>query len=363
MDSVLSELIEQVAAARAAGESLRIQGGGTRAFYGEPWAHPETQTVLNLSPYAGVVTYEPSELVVTARTGTPLVAIEDLLAEHHQMLAFEPPRFGVGGTLGGCIAAGLAGPRRLAAGSVADFVLGTRLLTAEGKVLRFGGEVMKNVAGYDISRLLVGSLGILGALVEVSIKVLPRPRQEATLVLELGEAQALDHYQQWRARPVPVSATTWLADPTGSGRLFIRLSGNESAVRQASVQIGGEALPQPQADDFWLSLRDQTHPFFQQRPLWRIVLPSGVPALDNGPTLHEWQGGLRWLPGEHDAPALRARVRALGGWAGLYRRDGAPDGIPSFHPVASGILKIHQRLKHEFDPTGVFNPGRLIPEI
>ncbi|CAM5189635.1 Glycolate oxidase FAD binding subunit OS=Castellaniella defragrans OX=75697 GN=HNR28_000817 PE=4 SV=1 [Castellaniella defragrans] len=363
MEYVLSELSEQVATARAAKRALRIRGGGTRAFYGNPWPVDQTAGWLDLSAYHGVVNYEPSELVLTARAGTRLSEIESLVAGEGQMLAFEPPRFGEGGTLGGCVATGLSGPRRMAAGAASDFVLGTRLLGADGNVLRFGGEVMKNVAGYDLSRLLAGSLGVLGALVEVSIKVVPRPRCEATRVLALGEEQALRQCLGWRAQPIPVSATAWVSDGEGSGQLYVRLSGNESAVRQGVEHIGGQPLPDSEGEAFWLSLRDQTHAFFQQRPLWRIVLPPQAPVLDLGPTLHEWQGGLRWLAGPRDAEALRTRVQALGGSACLYQRGDVSPEVPAFHPLAPGVLQIHRRLKQEFDPAGIFNRHRLLPEF
>ncbi len=392
MEFVLAELSEQVVTARAAKRALLIRGGGTRLFYGGPLPADDAFTWLDVSPYQGVVDYEPSELVLTARAGTPLAEVEALLDAHGQMLAFEPPRFGARGTLGGCVAAGLSGPRRMAAGRLADFVLGTRLLNGDGNVLRFGGEVMKNVAGYDVSRLLAGSLGVLGALVEISLKVVPRPRFEATRVLALDEGAALRQCLQWRVRPIPVSATAWLADDAGSGgRLTVRLSGNESAVRQGLAEIGGEPLEDAQAQAFWLSLRDQTHAFFEQRPLWRLALPPRTRALGLGAMLHEWGGGLRWLGGVQDAAALRARVQALGGSACLYRRgrahdaddtpaasdgtdtadttdttaaiDAADAAVPTFHPLAPGVLQIHRRLKQEFDPAGLFNGQRLYPEF
>jgi glycolate oxidase FAD binding subunit len=362
MEFTLSELTEQVVTARAAKRTLMIRGGGTRLFYGEPL--PDSPTWLDLSTYQGVVGYEPSELVLTARAGTPLSEIESLLASKGQMLAFEPPRFGAAGTLGGCIAAGMSGPRRMAAGALGDFVLGARLLNADGNILRFGGEVMKNVAGYDVSRLLAGSLGVLGALVEVSIKVVPRPQSEATRVLELSETDALAQCLNWRSNPIPVSATAWLPAAAGQpARLYIRLSGNESAVREGQSAIGGEPLAEAEAEALWLSLRDQTHPFFAQRPMWRLSLPLRVAPLNLGPTLHEWGGGLRWLAADTDPAALRSRVQALGGSACLYRRGSVAGSIPSFHPLASGVMQIHQRLKQEFDPAGVFNAHRLVPEF
>lgn len=358
MDPGLSKLCDQVQAAAGRHGTLRIRGGGTHAFYGNPWSDAGADW-LDVSAWRGIVHYEPSELVLTARAGTPLAEVEATLAGANQMLAFEPPRFGAAGTIGGCIATALSGPRRMAAGRAADFVLGTRLLDARGQVLRFGGEVMKNVAGYDVSRLLAGSLGVLGALVEVSLKVVPRPRCEATMVLECGEADALGRCLAWRSKPIPVSATAWL-----DGTLRVRISGNEPAVKAARQRIGGEDLPPEAAAAFWTSLRDQTHPFFAQRPLWRIVLPPRARALDHGAMLAEWGGGLRWIAGACDAGALRAEVASLGGSACLYRRDDATaSAIAAFQPLAPGILKIHRRLKHEFDPDGVFNRGRLLAEF
>lgn len=363
MEYVLSELSEQVVAARAAKRPIRIRGGGTRLFYGEPMAN-EDAAWLDLSGYRGVVDYEPSELVLTARAGTPLAEVESLLASKRQMLAFEPPRFGDGGTIGGCVAAGLSGPRRMAAGRAADFVLGSRLLAADGNVMRFGGEVMKNVAGYDLSRLLCGSLGILGALVEVSLKVAPQPRCEQTVVLALDESAALERCLSWRRQPLPISATAWQADDAGAGgRLSVRLSGNESAVRQGIATVGGDVVDPDAAPRFWQALRDQTQAFFQQRPLWRLSLPPKTPALGLGPVLHEWGGGLRWLAGDQDAAALRARVAALGGAACLYRRGDVSADVPTFQALAPGLMQIHKRLKHEFDPAGIFNIGRLYPEF
>lgn len=368
MDFVLSELCEQVATARAAQRPVRIRGGGTRLFYGEPDAvAPEggDPVSLEMSSFHGIIDYEPSELVMTARAGTRLSDVEAALADRGQMLAFEPPRFGPEGTLGGCVAAGLSGPRRMAAGPLSDFILGTHLLDANGNVLRFGGEVMKNVAGYDVSRLLAGSLGILGVITQVSVKVMPRPRSEQTRVLALDEAEALVQCVQWRSQPLPVSATAWIPAGDGaSGRLHVRLSGNTSAVAQAAAKIGGEGMPEPMATDFWSALRDQMLPFFQQRPLWRVVVPPACPPLDAGPTLSEWQGGLRWIAAPVSAGSeLRARVQAAGGSACLYRHDGDTGGLSVFHPLAPALLQIHRRLKHEFDPAGLFNLHRLYPEF
>lgn len=361
MDDALQQLCEQVKSAAARQQTLRIRGGGTRAFYGNPWPAEETAGWLDTSGCRGIVGYEPSELVLTARAGTPLAEVEATLDAQRQMLAFEPPRLGAGGTFGGCIAAGLSGPRRMSAGRAADFVLGTRLLDARGDLLHFGGEVMKNVAGYDVSRLLAGSLGVLGVLVEISVKVVPKPRCEATVVMACDESGALRRCLAWRSRPLPVTGTAWVAD--GGGRLTVRLSGNESAVREARTTIGGDPMPDAAAAAFWTGMRDQTHAFFDARPLWRIVLPPKAPVLAIGAALAEWGGGLRWVKGPQDAAALRSRVEALGGSATLYRRAADDVATPTFPPLPEAVMRIHRRLKHAFDPAGLFNRGRLLADL
>lgn len=366
MEFVLSELCDQVMTARAAHRPLFIRGGGTKQFYGEPVDTPQagSPSVLNLTNYKGIVNYEPSELVITARAGALLSEVEAALDEQSQMLAFEPPRFGASSTIGGCVASGLSGPRRMAAGSVRDFVLGARLLDSNGAVLRFGGEVMKNVAGYDMSRLLAGSMGIFGALVEVSVKVAPKPFEERTLALDVEQTAALELFDTWRALPLPISASAWVAGSDGKGgRLYVRLSGSDPAVQSGSARIGGQALDPSEAAAFWSSLRDQTHPFFQTRPLWRAAVPPQAPALNAGPTLIEWNGGLRWLAGPQDAATLRDRVKRAGGHATLYRYDEKPVDVPVFHPLEAGLMTINRRLKHELDPAGIFNPKRLFPEF
>lgn len=362
MDFVLSEMIDKVMTARASQRPLYIQGGGTKQFYGETVVPPTNGGLLDVSAYRGVVNYQPSELVVTARAGTPLAEIEELLSANRQMLAFEPPRFGPESTIGGCVASGLSGPRRMMAGALRDFVLGARLLDASGTLLRFGGEVMKNVAGYDIARVLAGSMGIFGPLVEVSLKVAPMPLAEETLVLELDEAAALQNFNAWRSQPLPISATAW-QQQDGKGVLRVRVSGSEPALKSARRIIGGQRMDAVEAHAYWESLRDQTNAFFQARPLWRLALPPATPPLGQGETLIEWNGGLRWLAdGQAEADFVRTAAARHGGHATLYRHDGNPS-VPVFHPVATGVRAISQRLKQELDPTGMFNPGRFFREF
>ena len=334
------------------GRPLRIRGGGTKDWYGQRLEGD----VLDTRDYTGIVDYEPTELVITARCGTPLVEIEAALAERGQMLAFEPPHFGSQATLGGAIASGLSGPRRANSGAVRDFVLGCRLLDGKGDVLSFGGQVMKNVAGYDVSRLLAGSLGTLGLLLEVSIKVLPRAPREATLVFEgVNEVDAIRNLNEWAGQPLPVSASCW-----HDGVLALRLSGANAAVDNAIRTLGGDVMPD--CARFWASLREQQHAFFAgDMPLWRLSVPSTVGAIVPGsPQLFEWGGAQRWLRAPGDAATaerIRAVVAACGGHATLFRGGDGRAGV--FQPLAPAIARIHERLKAGFDPAGIFNPGRM----
>jgi glycolate oxidase FAD binding subunit len=314
--------------------------------------------VLDTRGYAGIVAYEPSELVVTARCGTPLAELERILAESRQMLAFEPPHFGPGATLGGCVAAGLSGPRRAAAGAVRDFVLGVRVLDGRGRDLSFGGRVMKNVAGYDVSRFLVGSMGTLAVLLEVSLKVLPLPAAERSLRLERDEAAALEAMNRWAGEPLPISATAWCG-----GRLTVRLSGAQAAVRAAAARIGGEPLAEDEARRFWEAVREHTDPFFADTtPLWRLSVPSAAPPLAiAGRQLIEWGGALRWCKTDAPAAEVRAAAANAGGHATLFRA--ADKSAGAFAPLAPELLRLHRALKQAFDPAGILGPGRLYPEL
>lgn len=342
---------EQVLAAAGSGKPLRIRGGGTKDWYGQ---HTEGE-VLDTRAYSGIVDYEPTELVITARCGTPLAEIEAALAEQNQMLAFEPPHFGDGATFGGAIASGLSGPRRATSGAVRDFVLGTKLMDGKGEVLTFGGQVMKNVAGYDVSRLLAGSLGTLGLLLEMSVKVLPRPMREATLRFEVSEIDALRMLNEWGGQPLPVSASCWHA-----GVLTLRLSGAEAAVDAAVRDLGGETVAE--GDGFWASLREQEHGFFAGAgSVWRLSVPSTAGAIIlNGEQLIEWGGAQRWLKAGSDAATvqkIRSTAQAVGGHAALFRGGDKSAGV--FHPLAPAVARIHERLKAAFDPSNIFNPGRM----
>ena len=346
---MLDTLIERIRAAHDSHTRLIIEGGGSKTFYG----NPDEGEVLGTRKLTGVIDYQPKELVLTARAGTPLAEIEALLAEQNQMLAFEPPHYGGGATLGGCIAAGLSGPRRPYAGAARDFVLGVRLIDGTGQPLHFGGQVIKNVAGYDVSRLMVGALGTLGLLTEVSLKVLPKPATETTLQFELDEAAAIMKMNQWAGQPLPLSATSWHA-----GLLTVRLSGAASAVHAAQARLGGETLGDAAA--FWQRLRNQATPFFDKRPLWRLAVKSTTPPMNLGDAQWiEWGGAVRWLASNLPAAHLREAAKAAGGHATLFRGDAPADGV--FAPLAPALLTLHRNLKQRFDPRGIFNHGRLYP--
>lgn len=350
-----NELREQFAEAiRQAGSRrrpVRIRGSGSKDFYGGP---PRGE-VLDTSRFTGVVDYAPEELVITARAGTPLAEIEAVLAAENQMLPFEPPHFGPRATLGGCVASGLSGPRRPYTGAVRDFVLGVVLMDGRGDVLRFGGQVMKNVAGYDVSRLVTGALGTLGLILEVSLKVLPRPAAELTLQLEMDESEAVSRMNRWAGEPLPLSATCY-----HDHVLSVRLSGAEAAVRAARQRLGGQVLSA--GEEFWRGIREHTANFFRDpRPLWRVSLPSTAAFDVPGRQLVEWGGALRWLFTDEGAPAVRAAARAAGGHATLFRSE--RKDVPVFEPLPPALLALHRRVKQVFDPQGIFNPGRLYPEF
>ncbi|PHV31358.1 glycolate oxidase subunit GlcE [Janthinobacterium rivuli] len=355
MQAIVEQFRQQILAASAAGSPLRLRGGGTKDWYGQQL----TGEVLDTRAYAGIIDYEPTELVITARCGTPLLEIEAALAARNQMLAFEPPHFGPGATVGGVVASALSGPRRASAGALRDFVLGAVLMDGHGERLAFGGQVMKNVAGYDVSRLLAGSLGTLGLILEVSLKVLPLPLREATLRVACAEIAALRMLNEWAGKPLPISASCW-----HDGVLTVRLSGAEAAVSAALQSLGGEVLTHDDAAAFWLDVREQTHAFFAGAgSLWRLSLPPHASAMIlKGRQLIEWGGAQRWLKLDGDADAagsaqIRQAVAAAGGHATLFR--GGDKAVGVFHPLAPAIATIHQRLRQAFDPAGIFNPHRM----
>ncbi len=347
-DNFIADLANRIKDHAARKAAVRIRGGGTKDFYG---ARRDGEP-LDVSGYSGIVAYEPRELVLTVRAGTRLVEIERALAAEGQMLPFEPPGFGEAATIGGTVACNFSGPRRPFAGAVRDFVLGARIVNGKGEDLSFGGRVIKNVAGYDVSRLMAGALGTLGVLTELSFKVLPRPAAEATLAFEMDEASMVDAVNRWAGQPLPLSATAWEA-----GVLRVRLSGASSAVAAARTKLGGSELPD--GAPYWEGLREQRLPFFAgDRPLWRLSVAQTAAPIDlPHPQLVEWGGGVRWVSGALEAPRAREAAQKAKGHATLFRGGDRAAGV--FHPLAPAIAKIHRRLKDAFDPAGILNPGRM----
>ncbi|WP_295999521.1 glycolate oxidase subunit GlcE [Rugamonas sp.] len=361
MQAIIEQFRERIRAAVADNSALRIRGGGSKDWYGQHLRGEPFDT----HAYHGIIDYEPTELVVTARCGTPLAEVEAALAQRGQMLAFEPPRFGAaigaGSTIGGVVASALSGPRRASAGAVRDFVLGAVLMDGQGEIKRFGGQVMKNVAGYDVSRMLAGSLGTLGLITEVSLKVLPLPLREASLRFEMDEIAALKQLNLWAGQPLPISASCWRG-----GVLSLRLSGADAAVRAALHKLGGAQFD---GAAYWNGLRDQTDDFFSAGDLWRLSLPPAASAVIlKGEQMIEWGGAQRWLKvkaggwandgdGAATAVDIRRSVGAAGGHATLYRGGDKSAGV--FHPLPPALMKIHERMKLAFDPAGIFNPGRM----
>lgn len=339
-----STVLDALADSRA----LCIVGSGSKSFYGRL----TSGAPLVVTGHRGMINYQPTELVLTARAGTPLVEIEAQLATHGQMLPFEPPHFGPDATLGGTIACGLSGPRRPYAGAARDVVLGVSVLTGKGEILKFGGQVMKNVAGFDVSRLMVGALGTLGVLLDISLKVLPRAEAEETLSFEYPPALAIEQMNRWAGLSLPLSAAAYDGE-----KIYLRLAGSATGLRAAHAQLGGESLLK--SESFWQRLREQQHGFFQgDSPLWRLSLPPATPPLDiEGRWFIDWGGAQRWLHSDVSAVTIRELTARHGGHATLFQ--GADREGEVFHPLSAGLFAIHQRLKAAFDPQGILNPGRL----
>jgi glycolate oxidase FAD binding subunit len=368
-------LVDAVRDAIAHKTPLRFRGGGSKDFYG----HKLVGAVLDTRTHSGIVSYEPSELVVTARCGTPLAELEQALAEQGQCLAFEPPHFdSASATVGGMVAAGLSGQSRAAVGSVRDFVLGAHFINGQGELLEFGGQVMKNVAGYDVSRLLAGSMGTLGLITQVSLKVLPVAPAEATVMFELDEATAIRRLNDWAGTPLPLNASNWVCDTTSGepkNLLFLRLRGAKAAVGSAVAQFVREGAQHMDADEAsaanirrdWLLSRDMRQPWFldgfaRGDDLWRLSVPSVTPPLNVGDTFIEWLGAQRWVwcaPGDTARAAqIRAAAIAAGGSATLFKGQAKQNGF-AFGANSHATNLIAKRLKAASDPHGIFNPQRL----
>lgn len=350
MDQFIAPLCERVKQHAAQKMPLAIHGGNTKKFYGGTIAGE----ALDMRGYSGIIDYEPKELVLTVRAGTTLADIEAAMSRERQILPFEPPHFASGATIGGTVATGLSGPRRPYVGAVRDFVLGARIVNGKGEDLSFGGRVIKNVAGYDVSRLMCGALGTLGVLLDLSFKVLPMPAADATLQFEKNEADAIRLMNEWAGQPLPLSATSWC-----DGVLMVRLSGATAGVKAAREKLGGEVVESTVAANFWRGLRDHRAGFFQtDEPLWRLSVPSTtVPLMSPLPLLIEWGGALRWLKGQTDVVALRRKIEDAGGHVTLFR--GGDKSIGVFHPLSPVLARVHRNLKNAFDPENILNRGRL----
>ncbi|HIE54599.1 MAG TPA: glycolate oxidase subunit GlcE [Chromatiaceae bacterium] len=342
----MEELAEQIRTCWEEGRPVVIRGGNTKHFLGR-FTQGE---VIDTRKLGGILDYQPEELFIRAAAGTPLREVEQTLAEKGQMLPFEPPAFGDTATLGGTISSGLSGPSRPWRGAARDFVLGCRLINGRGELLHFGGEVIKNVAGYDVSRLQCGAFGTLGLITELSLKTMPLPRTRRTLCFKLDLDTALAQVRVWNRQPLPISGAAWW-----KGRLYLRLEGARSAVGRAAQLLGGESSTE---DDFWHQLREHRLTFFDSPlPLWRISLPRSVGAIDlPGDVLIDWGGAQRWLLSDAPAESIQAATKAAGGHAISWRND-------ALLPKHSSLLAIHQRLKQAFDPGNILNPGRLHPEL
>ena len=386
MQDTLQYFTDRILQASKTGQPLRFRGGGTKDFLGQSLQGD----VLDTTAYSGILSYEPSELVITVRCGTPLAEVEAALAQKGQCFAFEPPHFGKGATIGGMVAAGLSGPSRASVGTVRDFVLGARVINGKGEHLTFGGQVMKNVAGYDVSRLLAGSWGQLGLITEVSLKVLPVAPGEATLVCAgVSQSQALKLINQWGGQPLPLNASAWVHDTSASPSqdfFFVRLRGAIAAVDAAVIKMSADVqalgaqvtrMSADDTDDDWKASGEQTLDFFQapteQDCLWRLSVPQTAPVLDvrvNGvscPQYIEWHGAQRWLwaPAAEAAQVREAAIK-VGGHATLFRTSAASQQTMGdvdkqagvYTPLNAVQQRIQNELKKQFDPAGVFNPGR-----
>lgn len=353
IDPQFQEISERVQQAAADKTSFHIQGGASKQFY---TGGPDGMEVLDCSTYTGIVSYEPSELVITVRAGTTLRAVESMLTSRGQQFPFEPPGYAATATVGGMVACGFSGPRRAFNGAVRDAVLGIKLLNGKGEILEFGGQVLKNVAGYDVSRLVTGSFGTLGVILEVSLKVVPKPACELSFELPISSQSRLESLLTLKNSANNLSGLAASCD-----KITYRLAGSEESVRETAIRLGGDELPID--DGFWRPLKDQTAEFFSDpTPLWRVSVAPACPEVDlDGEYLADWGGALRWVKTNLDAEQVQARVTAVGGNALLFRS--AQKNTMTLTTLSPAIVKLHQRIKASFDPGSVFNPGYLVSEL
>lgn len=352
MDQDISQALQQqVSDAVHSKTALKIVGGNSKAFYGRE----TTGEILDVSGHSGILNYEPTELVATVRAGTTLTELEQTLAAQGQMLPFEPPHLGDKASVGGTVATNLSGPRRPFAGAVRDHVLGVKIINGKGEILHFGGEVMKNVAGYDLSRLMAGAMGTLGVLLEVSFKVIPQAEKELTLYRNCSIDTAIMTMNEWSSRPYPISGGVFDGE-----NLYIRFSGSENAVEAARKKFGGDELVE--AADFWQRIREQQHGFFDgDTPLWRLSVTPAAKLIElPGKILIDWAGAQRWYKGNADADSIRQAALKNGGHAIMFR-DGAREQV--FQPLDPVLMRLHKNLKQAMDPNNIFNPGRMYAEF
>jgi len=352
-----NKLIEQVTTAYTTKQALLINGGDSKAFYGN---HVEGE-IVSTAKHTGIIEYQPSELVITVRSGTRLSELEAELKANQQMLAFEPPQHSADSTIGGIVACGLSGPGRAAYGSARDFVLGTTIINGKGEKLKFGGQVMKNVAGYDASRLMVGAQGTLGLLLDISLKVLPIVETEITLKITNGLIDAVSQLRRWIKQGLPITASCFL-----KGTLYIRLGSTHSAVRHTLDTINKQFDTKEIDANFWMTIKNQTHDFFASKQptsdtLWRCSHQSATEFYgDTEKQLIEWNGALRWQYSDENLQAIAA---GYGGHATRYPINSNKQHSDIFQPLQPAMLKIHQRLKQAFDPENILNPGRLYTDL
>ncbi len=358
-NDISQRLQKQVREAIALGQALDIHGGNSKRFYGNISGQLEQASKLDCSQHTGIIHYEPSELAITVRAGTRLAKLETLLAENQQILPFEAPHYSDTATIGGTVAAGISGPRRAYAGSIRDSILGVTIINGEGEIAHFGGEVMKNVAGYDLSRLMTRSMGTLGVILEVSLRLLPKPEHELTLRFETSQEDALAYFQILRKKQQIISATAWYDQ-----HAYLRLSGSENMVTHSAKKLSGSEYSD--GNPFWASIRDHQHPFFKQdtnKPLWRLSLPPATPVIQrvDDKLLLEWGGAQRWIKSNMPANIIHSIASKHGGYATLIKGN-LPE-VSCFPALDPALFTLHRQLKNKMDPKGIFNPGRLYKNL
>lgn len=333
---------------------LFIHGGNSKLFYG----NSVDAAPLDVSQHTGIISYDPTELCITVRAGTLLSDIEKILQAENQILPFEPPQYTANTTIGGALAAGISGPRRAYSGSVRDAILGVKIINGEGEIVNFGGQVMKNVAGYDLSRMMVRSQGTLGVILEASIRLLPKSKHEVTLSFNGDQAFALDYFESSRIQQLPITASAWFNEEA-----YLRLSGSEKSLENTSKDLHHslDAKPIDNTKEFWADIRDHKHHFFGRtdKPLWRLSLPpaSDVIKQMNDNQFIEWGGAQRWVNTNTPANIIQSSANNRNGYATLFQGD-IPE-TPCFPILDKTLMKFHKQLKDNMDPHGIFNPGRM----